>query len=260
MVLKTAAEPVPTFPDNNINPALRNHQATPEMQKLVDKRTINAARLRSLQSNGLCNHVAQALWRTATASDITFRARSTGLDSSTATHLDQLTLELWQQWLATPIEPADAVRIFASMSEGGFGFTSAKHIKDTALIASWAQVAPAILRQTNIQDMTTLLTIAPATRAQLQSAINNCDPALAHTIADIKHDTAPHPRQQKKLTAILRKHDQVQCTNNMNAEDMGVFLCTGGAGAGSWLHAPVDDIVPLNSTLPLPARCASTNR
>ena len=188
------------------------------------------------------------MWRTATASDITFRARCTGIDDNTASQLDQLTLQLWQQWLAAPVEPAHAVRIFASITDGGFGFTCATHIKDSALIASWAQVAPAILRQMNMADMATLLANAPATRAQLHNAINKCDPALAHTLADIKHGTTPHPRQQKKLTAILRKHDQVQCTNAMSAEDMSIFLSTGGAGAGSWLNPPIDDIVPLSDT------------
>ena len=145
--------------------------------------------------------------------------------------------------MAAPIEPEDAVRIFASNSDGGFGST---HIKDSALIASWAQVAPAILRQLNMADMATLLANAPATRAQLHNAINKCDPALAHTLADIKHDTTLHPRQQKKLTAILRKHDQVQCTNAMNAEDMSIFLSTGGTGTGSWLDPSIDDIALLS--------------
>ena len=87
MVLKTAAEPLPTFPENNDRSASHTHHTAPEMQNVLEKCTANATRLQSLQSSGLCNHVAQALWRSATASAVTSRARCTGIDENTASQL-----------------------------------------------------------------------------------------------------------------------------------------------------------------------------
>ena len=79
----------------------------PELQHLVTKRTAIAKRLKSLHAAGLCTHVAQALWRTATASDSTFTARTTGLDTQTAQKLDQITINFWEEWLGETLTHAD---------------------------------------------------------------------------------------------------------------------------------------------------------
>ncbi len=133
-----------------------------------------------------------ALWQTATAFDITFTARTTGLDPRVAAKLDQITIDLWQEWLGTPMTPQDTTRIFASLSNQGLGFTSATQIKDAALIASWVQTAPSILRQMNVSDMANLLNSLPWTKTQIQTATNNVDPALWATLSQITPETKSH--------------------------------------------------------------------
>ena len=117
------------------------NETAPELQDLVNKRTTKARRLQHLHSQGLSTHTAQALWRTATASDATFIARTTGIATHTATQLDQITVNLCQQWFGTDFTPHDHMRLFDSIHQGGFGFTSTLHIKDTAIIASCQQAA-----------------------------------------------------------------------------------------------------------------------
>ena len=143
--------------------------------------------------------------------------------------------------------PPNRLQLFDATEEQGFGFTSTPHIKDTALIASWQQVAPRLLRQLNKPDMSSLLAELSNTRRQLQTAVNNVDPNLWSTIADIKPETAIQPHQQKHLTAVVRKRYKVEMTNSMSPEDMSVYLSTGGEGAGAWLHAPADEIPPLSN-------------
>ena len=247
IVLKSAAQPMPTIPEGPNQTQFLKEQA-PEYQRLLDKRTATATRIKQLHAQGLSTHVAQALWRTATASDATFTARTLGLDTTVARKLDQMTIDLWQEWLNTPLTTQDITRIFSSISNHGLGFTSATHIKDAALIASWAQTAPSILHQMKASNMGVLLDSLPYTKAQLQAAVDKVDPALWATLAEITPDT-PIPRhQQKKLATIVRAQQQVSYTNQLNATDMSAYLSTGGTGAGTWLHAPTQDIKPLTNT------------
>ena len=166
-VLKASAEPMPIIPDDLTNPTQILNERAPELQRLVTKRMTTATRLQQLHSQGLSTHIAQALWRTATASDATFTARTVGIDNHTATKLDKITVEMFQQWIDAPLTPTDRLRLFDAIKEQGFGFTSTLHIKDTALIASWQQVAPRLLRQLNKPDMSSLLAELPNTRRQL---------------------------------------------------------------------------------------------
>ena len=247
IILKTTAQPVPIIPDNHDNPTQFLNEHAPELQKLLTKRTASAARLQQLHSQGLTTHVAQALWRTATASDATFIARTTGIDAHTATKLDQITIDLHQQWLNTPFTQRDNIRLFDSLNEQGFGFTSTTHIKDTALIASWQQLAPTILQQMGKPDMATLLAELPYTKTQLQTAINNIDPTLWDNFTNITPDTTVKPHLQKRLTATTRKQSQTSYTTTLSTEEMSVYLSTGGKGAGSWLHPPTNNIIPLTN-------------
>ena len=93
VVLKTTAEPIAATPDNRQNPEHYLHENAPELQRLLVKRSTTAARLKRLQAQGLSTHVAQALWRTVTASDSPFAARTTGFDSRTASELDKITTD-----------------------------------------------------------------------------------------------------------------------------------------------------------------------
>ena len=140
IVLKTTIDPVPVTPDAPTTTTPYHHDQAPEHQRLLSKRTHTATRLRQLHSQGLTTHVAQALWRTATASDSTFTARAMGINTATATALDNMTVHFHEQWHNTTLTPQDNIQLFTSITNGGFGFTSALHIKDIALVASWQQV------------------------------------------------------------------------------------------------------------------------
>jgi hypothetical protein len=246
IVLKTTAEPIPLTRDNPSNPGECEHHA-PEHQRLVHKRSKAATRLNKLHEQGLSTHVAQALWRTGTASDSTFTARTIGIDVTTATTLDKITIALFEKWLQTPLTDRDIILLFTSMKEGGMGFTATTHIKDTGLIASWLQNAPAILQHMRKPDFATLLSELPKTSLQLQTAIRNVDPAIWSTLSTITHESSPTRHQQKTLTNLVRKHHQVMLKNTMTAEEMSIHLSTSGVGAGAWLHAPVEDVIPLSN-------------
>ena len=187
------------------------------------------------------------MWRTATASDATFTARAVGLDTSTATTLDNITVSLHEQWLDTKLTPHDNIQLFTSINDGGFGFTSTLHIKDTALVASWQQVTPAILSHTGHANMGDLLNELPNTKTQLQTATNNIDPTLWADITEITPDTTIPKHQQKRLTTLVRKLHTTAYTNALDTRAMGVHHSTGGVGAGAWLHPPIKDIVPLTN-------------
>ena len=175
------------------------------------------------------------------------RQKTTGIDARTAAKLDRLTAELWQEWLGDTITQHDATRIFTSIAHQGFGFTSTLHIKDAALIASWVQTAPAILKHMGALGLGTLFDHLPYTKAPLQAATNNVDPALWATLTAITRDSPTTRHQQKTLAAIVRQQHQVNYTNQLNARDMSVYLSTGGKGAGAWLHPPTEDITPLTN-------------
>ena len=78
MVLKNTTDPTPIRPDTPDTTATPTIPQSPEHLKLVTKRQTQATRLQQLHDNGLTTHVAQALWRTNTASDATHTARATG--------------------------------------------------------------------------------------------------------------------------------------------------------------------------------------
>ena len=99
MVLKNTTDPTPIRPDTPNTTATPTISQSPEHLKLVTKRQTQAKRLQQLHDNGLTTHVAQALWRTNTASDATYTARATGLDTNTAQQLDQITIRLYEQWI-----------------------------------------------------------------------------------------------------------------------------------------------------------------
>ena len=247
VVLKTTAEPVPITPDAPTTPTPYIHEHAPEHQRLVTKRARTATRLQHLRSQGLTTHVAQALWRTATAGDATFTARAIGLDTTTATNLDRVTVGLHEQWLNCEFTPQDNIQLFSSISNGGFGFTSTLHIKDTALVASWQQVAPAILSHTGHATLGDLLNELPNTRTQLQAATANIDPTLWLDLTEITPDTTSRKHQQKQLTSLVRKLHMTARTTTLDTRGMGVHHSTGGVGAGAWLHAPIKDIIPLSN-------------
>ena len=215
--------------------------------RVLEKRQQTAQRLQTLHKHGLNTHTAQALWRTATASDATFVARTVGLDTNTAANLDQTTLNLLQTLLDTRFDDKDAIRLFSAIAEQGFGFTAATHIKDTALIASWQQTAPKLLAQLEIDSMEELLNLAPKTRQQIQAAIGRIDPALLSTIRGITPACTPTKHQQKQLTAIIRKNHQTQLSTLLTPEEMAAYHSTGGEGAGSWLYAPTENITPMSN-------------
>ena len=247
IVLKTTADPTPVIPDEPASPTPYLREQAPEHQRLITKRTRTATRLHRLQTQGLPTHIAQALWRTATAGDVNFTARAVGLDSTTAATLDAITVKLHEEWLNTTLTPQDNVKLFTSMAQGGFAFTSALHIKDTALVASWQQVGPAILAHTGHTDMNALLATLPHTRAQLQAAVDNIDPTLWQDLTAITPETVTPRHQQKRLTALVRELHTTNYTNGLDTRAMSVHLSTGGTGAGVWLHAPTKDIVPLTN-------------
>ena len=188
-VLKTTAEPMPPVPDSLTDTAQYLHESAPELQRLIAKRRNKATRLRQLQKQGLPIHVAQALWRTATAGDATFTSRTVGLNLSTAAALDQMTIELWSEWLHEAPTNEDAARIFSSITNGGFGFTASTHIRDAALVASWTQVAPSILKRLGKENMSVLLAELPMTSEQLRRAVGNIDPALMTELMKITADS-----------------------------------------------------------------------
>lgn len=244
-VLKTTAEPIPITPDAPSTLSPIAHEQAPEHQRLITKRAKTAARLQHLQTHGLPTHIAQALWRTATASDATFTARTIGLDAATANALDAFTVQLHEQWLSTTLSENENIQLFTSISKGGFGFTSASHMKDTALLASWQQVAPTILAHTGHTTMGDLLEELPATKRQLRIATNNVDPTLWESIAALTADTKVPKHQQKKLTSLMRDAHMVLRTNALDPRAISVHDSTCGVGASAWLHAPVQDITPL---------------
>jgi hypothetical protein len=237
---------MPIIPDPGGHDQFLNEHA-PELQRLLTKRTAIAERIQRLHAAGLCTHVAQALWRTATASDATFTARTTGLDLQTAEKLDRITTEFWEKWLNEPLTHADKVRLFSSLSDGGLGFTSAQHIKDAALVASWIQAAPAFLGHMQAPNMETLLSQLPKTHAQIQAAITRVDPAYWKILTEITPGHTIKPHQQKQLTNTIRKKEKVAYTNSLTAVELSVYLSTGDTGAGAWLHAPIKDITPLSN-------------
>ena len=152
-----------------------------------------------------------------------------------------------QELLDTELDDKDAIRLFSAITEQGFGFTAASHIKDAALLASWQQTAPKLLAQLGIDSMEELLNLAPKTRQQIHDVIDRIDPALLSTIHDITPTTIPTKHQQKQLTSIVRKHQQTLLTTLFTPEEMAAYLSTGGEGAGAWLHAPIENITPMSN-------------
>ena len=134
--IENTADPTPVTPGTPNTPTPYLHGQAPEHEHLIAKRTAAATRLLQLHSQGLTTHVAQALWRTATAGDASFTARAIGLDSATANTLDTITSSLFEQWLNRTFTCNDNIQLFTSINDGGFGFTSTLNIKDTALVAS----------------------------------------------------------------------------------------------------------------------------
>jgi hypothetical protein len=68
------------------------------------------------------------------------------------------------------IPPIPHQLIWQPLKEGGMGFTAAKHLQGTALLASWRQVGMSILETTGLADMQTLVDNAPQIKRQLEAA------------------------------------------------------------------------------------------
>lgn len=185
-----------------------------------------------------------------------------------------MTVTFHEQWLDTTFTTTNNIQLFTALKQGGFGFTSALHIKDTAFVASWQQVAPAILRQTGHPTFGDLLQHLPNTQLRLQHAVNNIDPALWETLTELTPESKTPKHVQKKLTTLLRNLYNREHTNSLDARGMSVHYSTCGEGAGSWLHAPTLDITPLTNKqfsiaakirldkphVPLPTPCTLTTR
>ena len=247
MILKTTAEPLPSAPDNPNDATQYTDTHSPEHQRLITKRNDTATILNKLTNHGLSTHVAQALWRTATAGDATFTARTIGINHATATTLDTLTINLHEQWHQTELSNTDHVQLFTSIAEGGFGFTSTTQIKDTALIASWRQLAPTILKHTKHATFGELLNHTPNTKAHTHNAAINIDSTIWESLTEITPDDVPLHHQQKRLTSTLRDIHTKEYTATLGPRAHAIHHSTATSDAGAWLHAPIKDIVPFTN-------------
>ena len=80
------------------------------------------------------------------------------------------------------IPPVPHQLIWQHHKEGGMGFTAARHLQGTALLASWRQVGMSILETTGLADMQTLVDNAPQIKQQLEAAAQTLPP---HTLPDL---------------------------------------------------------------------------
>ena len=141
-ILRSTLQSTPILHEPDAPPTQYAQDDAPALAKLVDHRRTLAQKIHRLHLEGLPAHVAQALWRTVTAGDATYTARTTGLPASIATHLDTITTDLLQTLYDLGLEHDDNKRVFNAMADGGLGFTSATYLKDAADVASLHQCAP----------------------------------------------------------------------------------------------------------------------
>jgi hypothetical protein len=70
------------------------------------------------------------------------------------------------------------------------GFTSAQHLTGTALLASWKQVGPSILKTTQMHSMHTLLQSAPDVDKLLKEACAAVDPTIMNEFYNMQPTSA----------------------------------------------------------------------
>ena len=217
----------------------------PEQIKLINHRKALATRLQHLHAHGLPSHTAQALWRTTSAGDCNYAARTLGLTQAAATELDNITTNLINAWTGLHLDDHDNKRIFATISAGGLGFTATNHIKDTAYLASWDALAPALTNHTNAPTLGDLLDKCPRIATQIHLATSRVDPTIWEDLRTITPLSERPTHRQRQLTNLLRKLDITNYTESLNPRDKAQYLSTTGIGAGAWLHAPIGEIHPL---------------
>jgi hypothetical protein len=197
-VLKTTTLPIPVTPAPTASQGSLIAENGPEHSAVHRRRTKAAERIIQLQNAGLNHHTAQSLWRTYTASDATFLARTTGIDPQAAQALDAITTQLWQHWLGMETIPEIPYQlIWQPLKEGGMGFTAAKHLQGTALLASWRQVGMSILETTGLADMQTLVDNAPQIKRQLEAAAQTLPIQTLPDLLTMQMHTPPQNSHRK---------------------------------------------------------------
>ena len=248
VVLQNTADPIVAFWDSHSGGNTLTDNNADETTKAVQRRRDLAERIVHLQKHNLPYHTAQALWRTATAGDATFLARTAGIDDHTATALDNITTTLWRIWLHVDTLPDHVTqRIWQPLSEGGLGFTAAKHLQHAALIASWKQTLPGLLATLELQDGRTLFMHTPRLTAMVKHAADQLAAQLWDELTHVQ-PSAPVPRlQQKRLAAMVRTQDRNRLTSTLPVETMAVMHSAGGVAGGAWMATPVEGEVPLTN-------------
>lgn len=236
VILKNTTQSIPVTPDVPDIPVTMTAPDAPEPVAAVTARQDTARRVMELQDAGLPHHTAQALWRTYTAGDVTFLARTVGLSDRTAALLDKETTQLWQHWLGGPgVARCVNMKIWQPLKDG---FTSAKHLQYMALVASWKQLTPAILRAFNKDSIKGLLQHTPTVNNMLRAACTQAHTASWESIQRIKPTDEAQHHIQNALAALARKRDFAELLTMLPAEARAIQHSAGGSGAGLWLLPP----------------------
>jgi hypothetical protein len=221
--------------------------SAPEHSHVLQKREKAAQTLRRLQAAGLQNHVAQALWRTATAGDATFVARMVGLPDEVAQQLDEITTGLWAEWLEMTDLPDNAkARLWQPLREGGMGYTAATHLQGTALVASWKQVLPFILKATNVESTTALFQQTPNIAKQIKDATTLLHESVWQDMLAIQQTNTPERHTQKTLASLSKAARQTTPTSNTFRRRNGNHALSRRTGSGRLAPHPRQRPRPTN--------------
>ena len=132
----------------------------PEYAGLWGRRAQYCRRRTTLRAHGLSAQVAAALLRTYKAGDANFMASCVGIPVTVRQQLDQLVLDILIDLLAFAQDLSRVERLMP-LAEAGLGYNSLEHFADAALLVSWMEALPAMVRRAEAPSARALLAAPP---------------------------------------------------------------------------------------------------
>jgi hypothetical protein len=198
-----------------------------------------AANLVRLHKAGLPTQIAQALWRTLTAGDAAFVARTCGLPQQTTKQLDQITTDtIYTLFNNTPAANIPSPEIWIPIKKGRLGFTSAQLTAAPAYVTGWTTTAPQLLDTSDYDDMASLLTNAPATHTLITAVANTLDADVLNTLLAINTCAAQLRPRQALLAAAARDTVYTDYMATLDTHQQARMRSAAGPGAGAFLLTP----------------------
>ena len=214
----------------------------PAVTKAVERRETTLRRIVAARKAGLSVQHTFTLLRYATAGDITWLARTTGLPTSTARQMDEalqaVIIDLLGLQDADPT--TDLPRIWHSWRKGGLGFQSAQEVRQTAPIASWAACERTVLRACGLVDREDLLKIRP----EITHTLQEVQRAQAEITQEPATDALPEEDRLGVTQATIRAHRQADQwqqwmrTTPLTVPQLAWITSCAGPGSAAWLRPP----------------------